>query len=75
MMQKIIDSSYQLKSGSLLPVFTTYRMVSQRFGVAHQYDLHEQFRPFFRASDHKLTCSWVIFCSSFSQAARSSSRW
>lgn len=36
MMQKITDSSYQLKSGSLLPVFTTYRMVSQRFGVGHQ---------------------------------------
>jgi len=36
MIQKIIDSFYQLKSGSLLPVSTTSKMVSQDFGAARQ---------------------------------------
>lgn len=70
-----IDFFHQLNCGSLLAVFTTYGMISQHFGVAHHYDPYKHFRPLLRASDYKLTCSWVIFCSSFSQAARSSSKW
>lgn len=32
---EIIESLCQMKSRTLLPVFTTYRTVSQHFGVAH----------------------------------------